>query len=255
MLQTLKKDKLEVLVLENRPALGKAAAEMVSARIKELLQEKPVINIIFAAAPSQNEFLSALVADESIEWQKINAFHMDEYLGLPSGAAQLFSSFLKKSIFSRVPFASVHCINGGAANPEEECARYADLLRKHPADVVCMGIGENTHIAFNDPPVADFEDTKLVKVVELDRACRQQQVNDGCFPSIDDVPTHALTLTVPALMNATHLYCMVPGANKAEAISYTLNEAISERYPSTILRTHNSAVLFADADSFSLMRK
>jgi glucosamine-6-phosphate deaminase len=254
MLQTLIKDKLEVLVLENRLALGKASAEQVSARIKQLLQVKPRVNIIFAAAPSQNEFLSVLIEDKSIEWQKINAFHMDEYLGLPTGSSQLFSRFLKESIFNLVPFSSVNCINGNAENPEEECARYTDLLRKFPVDIVCMGIGENTHIAFNDPPVANFKDPKLVKVVKLDTACRQQQVNDGCFPTLDDVPTHAITLTVPALMQATDVYCMVPGKTKAQAIAYTLNEPVSEQYPSTILRTHERAALFVDADSFSLIR-
>lgn len=254
MLTTMHKDKLEVLVLENRTALGKAAADRVSAKIKELVQQKSVVNIIFAAAPSQNEFLSALITDQSIQWDKLNAFHMDEYLGLPSGAGQLFSSFLTENLFAWVPLASVHCIHADAVNAEKECIRYENLLRKYPADIVCMGIGENTHIAFNDPPVADFHDPRLVKVVELETACRQQQVNDGCFPTIDDVPTHAITLTVPALMGADNLYCMVPGANKAQAIVSTLNEPVSERHPSTILRTHDNAVLFADADSFSLMR-
>lgn len=253
MLKTFHKDKLEVFVLEDRHALGKTAAGMVSEKIKQLLLKQPFVNIIFAAAPSQNEFLNALIEDDSIEWQKINAFHMDEYLGLPSDAPQLFSSFLKKSIFYRVPFASVNCINGSVADPEEECIRYSDLLKKYPADIVCMGIGENTHIAFNDPHVANFNDPQLVKVVKLDEACRQQQVNDGCFATFDDVPQYAITLTIPALVNAAHLYCMVPGANKAKAVAYTLNDSVSESYPSTILKTHNSAVLFADVNSFSLM--
>jgi glucosamine-6-phosphate deaminase len=253
MLKTMHKDKLEVLVFEDRTTMGLAAAERVGVRIRQLLQEKPFVNIIFAAAPSQDEFLSAMVDDKSIDWQKVNAFHMDEYLGLPVGAPQLFSSFLKHRILDRVPFGSVHCINASTVNPEEECERYAGILREHPADVVCMGIGENTHIAFNDPHVADFKDPAPVKVVELDMACRQQQVNDGCFASIDDVPRHAITLTVPTLMKAADLYCMVPGPNKAQAIFHTLNEKVSEQFPSTILRTHDHAVLFADADSFSLM--
>lgn len=250
MLQKIN-NKLEVFVLKNREALGKTAAEMVSSKIKQLLVTKPAINIIFAAAPSQNEFLSTLIADETIEWPKINAFHMDEYLGLPDNAPQLFSSFLKKSIFFRVPFRSVNCINGNPENPAEECARYAALLKKYPADIVCMGVGENTHIAFNDPHVANFNDSELVKTVTLDLACRQQQVNDGCFATLQDVPQHAITLTVPALMRASHLFCMVPGLNKAEAINYTLNEPVSERYPSTILKTHSGAVLFVDEDSYS----
>jgi glucosamine-6-phosphate deaminase len=242
---------LEVFVLESRAALGKIAADMVSSKIKQLLLTKPAINIIFAAAPSQNEFLSALINDDTIEWQKINAFHMDEYLGLPNDASQLFSSFLKERIFYRVPFMSVNCINGNPENAAEECARYAMLLEKYPADMVCMGIGENTHIAFNDPHVANFNDPELVKTVTLDLACRQQQVNDGCFATLQDVPQHAITLTVPALMRASHLFCMVPGINKAQAVNYTLNEPVSERYPSTILKTHPGAVLFVDENSYS----
>lgn len=253
MLKTFYKDKLEVQVLQNRSALGQTAARAVSERISALLLDKPMVNIIFAAAPSQNEFLNALVEDNDVEWKRVNAFHMDEYLGLPAGAPQLFSSFLRKSIFSRVPLASVNCINGNAGDPEEECTRYARLLKEQPADIVCMGIGENTHIAFNDPHVANFNDPQLVKVVELDVPCRQQQVNDGCFASFDEVPQYAITLTVPALIKAAHLYCMVPGKNKAEAIAYTLNAPVSEHYPSTILKTQDGALLFADAESFGLM--
>ena len=251
MLQKTTREALEVLVLENRATLGKAAAAMVSSKIKELLLIKPVVNIIFAAAPSQNEFLSSLVNDNIIEWEKINAFHMDEYLGLPDGAPQLFSSFLKKNIFSLVPFRTVNYINGNPESPSYECTRYAKLLAAYPPDMVCMGIGENTHIAFNDPHVANFNDPELVKTVTLDLACRQQQVNDGCFASLQEVPQHAITLTVPALMRAAHLFCMVPGINKAKAVEHTLNEPVSERYPSTILKKHANAVLFVDVDSYS----
>ncbi|RFZ90988.1 glucosamine-6-phosphate deaminase [Mucilaginibacter conchicola] len=251
MIKTIQKDKLKVLVLPDRAALGQTAAAMVSDKIKELLSTKGDINIIFAAAPSQDEFLSALIADERIEWDRINAFHMDEYLGLPDNAPQLFSSFLKRSIFYRVPFKSVNCINGNASDAEAECERYAVLLKAHPTDIVCMGIGENTHIAFNDPHVAEFNDLKAVKTVTLDMACRQQQVNDGCFEGIDDVPKYAITLTVPTLMSGAHLFCMVPGANKRAAVNYTLTAPVSETYPSTILRTHNSCVLFADTNSLN----
>ncbi|OOQ59901.1 glucosamine-6-phosphate deaminase [Mucilaginibacter pedocola] len=249
----MKKDKLDVLVAENRAALGHLAAGMAANKIKELLPVKPELNIIFAAAPSQNEFLAALVADESIEWRRINAFHMDEYLGLSEGAPQLFSSFLKESIFDKVPFKSVNCINGSSADALDECERYAALLKTNPADIVCMGIGENTHIAFNDPHVANFKDSQLVKIVELDTACRRQQVNDGCFATLADVPQYALTLTVPALIAAPYIFCMVPGKNKARAIAHTLSTPVTELYPSTILRQHPNAVLFTDADSFSLM--
>jgi glucosamine-6-phosphate deaminase len=254
MLKQIKAEKLEVIVLENRASLGQTAAKMVSEKIKQLLLTKPVINMIFAAAPSQNEFLDALVSDGSIEWQKINAFHMDEYLGLPHAAPQLFSSFLKRMLFERVPFASVNYIEGNTVNFKAECERYALLLKNNPVDIVCMGIGENTHIAFNDPHVANFHDPEIIKRVQLDHACRQQQVNDGCFETLDAVPEYALTLTIPALVGASCIFCMVPGANKAEAVKYTLQQPVSERYPSTILKTHNNAILFVDADSFGRIK-
>jgi glucosamine-6-phosphate deaminase len=136
---------------------------------------------------------------------------------------------------------------------EGECRRYGELLMRYPVDVVFMGIGENTHIAFNDPHVARFDDPRIVKVVDLDEACRQQQVNDGCFKTLGDVPRNALTLTIPALMKADHIFCMVPGKTKAQAVYHTLNSEISERFPSTILRTHPSAILFIDKDSASLL--
>ncbi|HEX8023258.1 glucosamine-6-phosphate deaminase [Mucilaginibacter sp.] len=254
MLKKIKAEKLEVIVLENRASLGQTAAKKVSEAIKLLLLTKPLINMIFAAAPSQNEFLAALVNDNSIEWQKISAFHMDEYLSLPHAAPQLFSSFLKRMLFERVPFASVNYIGGNAANYKAECERYASLLKNNPVDIVCMGIGENTHIAFNDPHVANFHDPEIIKRVQLDQACRQQQVNDGCFETLNAVPEYALTLTIPALVAATYIFCMVPGANKADAVKYTLQEPVSERYPSTILKAHNNAILFVDTNSFGLIK-
>jgi glucosamine-6-phosphate deaminase len=253
MLKKIKEGKLEIIVLENRASLGQTAARMVSKTIEQLLLSKPLINMIFAAAPSQNEFLDALVSDSSIEWQKINAFHMDEYLGLPYAAPQLFSSFLKRKLFERVPFASVNCIDGNAADHKAECERYSRLLKSNPVDIVCMGIGENTHIAFNDPHVANFRDPETVKRVQLDLTCRQQQVNDGCFDTLNAVPQYALTLTIPALMCASHIFCMVPGVNKAAAVKHTLQGAVLQRYPSSILKIHSNAILFVDADSFSLV--
>ncbi|RPE07973.1 glucosamine-6-phosphate deaminase [Chitinophaga lutea] len=241
-------DNLQVHLYETRQQMGEAAAAMAADRIRLLLQEKETLNIVFAAAPSQQEFLEALAADASIEWERINAFHMDEYIGLEATAPQGFGNFLRERIFSKVPFRSVHYLNGNAPDIQQECERYATLLRKG-VDIVNMGIGENTHIAFNDPHVADFSDPQLVKVVDLDYACRQQQVNDGCFETFAQVPTHALTLTVPALMQASYVFCMVPGPNKAAAVKHTLFDGISEKYPSTVLRRHPRAVLFVDKDS------
>jgi glucosamine-6-phosphate deaminase len=251
MLSQFKKDKLNVMVFENRQLLGNTAAVMVSDRIKSLLEEKQYINIIFAAAPSQNEFLEALINDSTINWERINAFHMDEYLGLPEAAPQLFGSFLKSKLFVHVPFRSVNYINANSPGIQKECDRYTELLTNNPPDIVCMGIGENTHIAFNDPHKADFNDPKSIKMVALDLICRQQQVNDSCFNTLKDVPGYALTLTIPALMKAPFIFCMVPGQTKASAIWHTLTEPVTENYPSTILRNHDDAILFVDVDSYS----
>ncbi|MGV3508787.1 MAG: glucosamine-6-phosphate deaminase [Sphingobacteriaceae bacterium] len=245
-------DQLKIVVSDTREQLGIKAADAVSEKMNELLKNKASINMIFAAAPSQNEFLAALI-EKPIDWSRINAFHMDEYVGLSADAPQGFGNFLKERLFGKVPFKSVNYLNGNADSLDEECKRYSLLLKTHPCDIVCMGIGENTHIAFNDPHVADFNDPALVKVVDLDEQCRNQQVNDGCFNEIGEVPTHALTLTVPALNRASHVFCMVPGEKKAQAVQFTLHNEVSEKYPSTILRNHPSAILFIDSSSSSLL--
>lgn len=252
-MKNLQKDLLKILVFKTRDDLGKNAAEQVSVTINELLKTESHINMIFAAAPSQNDFLEHLIKKE-INWERINAFHMDEYVGLAEDAPQGFGNFLKDRIFSEVNFKTVNYINGQAKDLEAECIRYEQLLKQFPPHIVCMGIGENTHIAFNDPHVANFKDTKLVKVVDLDEACRLQQVNDGCFQSIDDVPEYALTLTIPALIKGKYVFCMVPGKTKANAIKFTLTEKIEEKYPSTILRQHANAILFVDEDSTSVLK-
>ncbi|WP_266365764.1 glucosamine-6-phosphate deaminase [Tellurirhabdus rosea] len=244
-------DLLLVRRFENRKLLGQQAAELAAARMRALLAGQESISMIFAAAPSQDEFLAALCEQPGIDWSRVIAFHMDEYVGLPEEAPQRFGNFLKTRLFDRVPFRAVHYLNGNAPDAAAECQRYSGLLRRHPADMVCMGIGENCHIAFNDPHVADFHDPHLVKVVDLDTACRQQQVNDGCFATFEAVPTHALTLTIPALVQAPAIFCMVPGIHKAPAVYHTLHDEITERYPSTILRRHPNAVLFIDNDSAS----
>ena len=254
MTQEFQADTLTVRLYEDRPKLGLAAAKVAVDTLKYILAKKDFANVIFAAAPSQNEFLAELSKQKDIPWKRVRAFHMDEYTGLPANAPQRFGTYLRKNFFDLVPLGEVHYLLGDVADPETECRRYADLLLRFPADLVFMGIGENTHIAFNDPHVARFNDPQMVKLVELDEACRQQQVNDGCFKNLPEVPTHALTLTVPALMKADYILCIVPGKTKAEAIYHTLHDGISERYPSTILRTHPSAVLYIDKDSGALLR-
>ena len=205
-MKSLKKDKLTVEIYENRTLMGEAAARDIKTKIAELLSKRQEINMIFAAAPSQNDVLKSLVEDKNIEWNRVNAYHMDEYIGLDKNAPQGFGNFLKAHIFGLVPFKSVNYIDIATTDPEKEAGRYGKLLKENPTDIVIMGIGENGHIAFNDPPVADFNDKKVVKPVKLDEVCRQQQVNDGCFESIDKVPTHAMTLTVPTLVKAPYLF-------------------------------------------------
>ena len=252
-MKTFKKDKLTVEIYENRTLMGEAAAKDIKAKIAELLAQKQEINMIFAAAPSQNDVLKSLVEDEEIEWNRVNAYHMDEYIGLDKEAPQGFGNFLKAHIFGLVPFKSVNYIDITTANPEAEAERYGKLLKENPTDIVIMGIGENGHIAFNDPPVADFKDEKWVKPVKLDEICRQQQVNDGCFASLDKVPTHAMTLTVPTLVKAPYLFCIVPAPTKAKAVYETLNGSIDEHCPASILRTHDNAKLYLDNESSKLL--
>lgn len=241
-------DSLQVHVYKDRAAMGAAAAADTAKRINELLAVKSGIRIIFAAAPSQNELLEHL-GNHPIDWSRITAFHMDEYIGLPNHAPQRFSRYLQEHLFERVKPGKVHLIDS-ASTVGDECARYGKLLQEAPIDIVCLGIGENGHIAFNDPPVADFDDPEVIKAVELDDACRQQQVNDGCFQHFADVPTHALTLTVPALLGAAHLFCVVPGPTKRQAIERTLNGPVSTACPSSILRKHTDCTLYLDRDSY-----
>lgn len=252
-LRRLAVDSLQVEVFPSRQQMGQAGADDASACIAKLLGQQERLRMVFAAAPSQNEFLAALRAHTELKWQRIEAFHMDEYLGLPEGAPQSFGQFLHEHIFKHLPFGRVEYIRSVVDNPQAECERYAALLAEAPIDIVCAGIGENGHIAFNDPAVADFNDPLAVKVVTLDEICRQQQVNDGAFPSLDAVPRQAITLTIPTLMSAKYIYCVVPGPTKIQAVYHTLNDDISPECPATILRTHQTAVLYLDSVSAELV--
>ncbi|MFU2016004.1 glucosamine-6-phosphate deaminase [Peribacillus butanolivorans] len=254
LLKTLLVDQLNVEVYQNRKVLGQVAAKNVALKMKEILKDKDRVRMIFAAAPSQNEFLEALTKEEGIDWSKVTAFHMDEYIGLQASAPQRFSHYLKERLFDIVNPGEVYLID--CENTiGDECRRYANLLTQEPIDIVCFGIGENGHIAFNDPPVADFQDPAIIKSVELDLVCQQQQVNDGCFTDIESVPTHALTLTIPTLISASYLFCMVPGTTKRDAVQKTLCGPISTKCPATILRRHENCTLYTDIDSCGVVEE
>jgi glucosamine-6-phosphate deaminase len=245
--------KLKVQIHSSRDAMGKAASENAAQVMRDTIQRRGQVRIIVASAPSQNELIGSLVAMSGIDWSRVTIFHMDEYVGLPASHRASFRNYQEQHLLAHVQPATFYGIRGEATDPEAECTRYAALLTAAPIDLVCMGIGENGHIAFNDPPVADFNDPRVVKVVELDNACRRQQVNDGCFPNFDAVPRQAITLTCPTLMSGRVLVCVVPGSRKAESVSNTLRTQISAACPATILRLHTSATLYLDEQSAALL--
>lgn len=249
-------DALRALVFEDRAQLGRAAAFHVARVIAARQAEADRAHVVFAAAPSQREFLAGLVAHPSIDWQRVVAFHMDEYLGLDADHPASFRRYLNEHLFLLADLGGdrLHLIEGeNRDRPLIACLDYEEQLRARPPDLVCGGIGENGHLAFNDPGVADFLDPVGVKTVRLDAACRAQQVADGCFSTLEEVPTHAITLTIPMLLSAESLSIVVPGPRKAEAVLATLRGPIDESCPASILRRHPGAVLFLDAESARLV--
>ena len=243
-------DNLHIHIFSSRQEMGKAAAHDFGRAVRTLLSGQEKVRTIFAAAPSQNEFLENLIAEpDIIDWQRVTAFHMDEYIGLPKGHRAGLGDFLKARLFEKLPFGEVHYLDGNTEGVQAECERYSDLLKAAPIDLVALGIGENGHLAFNDPPVADFNDSTWVKVVEMDEISRQQQVNDGAFDEINEVPKTAMTLTMPALLSACHLSCVVPGQQKRAAVTAALFGEISTACPASILRRHQQAVLYLNKDA------
>ncbi len=250
MIKEFKKEKLQVKIFEEAQAMGKAAAEFVAGKLREAIAEKGYANLILATGASQFAMIEQLQLQD-IDWKKITVFHLDEYKGISIAHPASFRKYLKERILDKVQPKAVHYLNGDAADVEAEALRYEALLKDHPIDIACIGIGENGHIAFNDPPVADFNDPRLVKVVELDEACRKQQLGEGWFPTFDDVPTHALSQTIPAIMRCKAISCVVPDERKSEAVYHALNGEISTACPASILRTHPGTVLYLDAPAAS----
>lgn len=245
--------KLRVEIHPDRRSAGAAAGAAFAARLRERLAAGPRARAAFACAPSQDECLDRLCGEPGIDWARVEAFHLDEYAGLGADHPQSFRHYLKAHVLDRVRPGTVHLIQGEAADSGAECARYEALLDAAPIDMICLGIGENGHVAFNDPPVADFSDPRRVKLVELDESCRRQQVNDGCFPEINAVPRRALTLTVPVFRDARALFVVVPGKLKAPAVHAMLRGPVSTACPASILREHPDATLYLDRDSASLL--
>jgi glucosamine-6-phosphate deaminase len=245
-------DALRVRVYEDRRQLGAAAALDVARDMSRRIAEAGEARVVFAAAPSQDEFLAGLARAPGVDWSRVVALHMDEYLGIGPDHPLSFRRYLAEHIFNPVGLKAeqLKLIPGERTEqPLSTCLDYENILRAVPPDIVCAGIGENGHLAFNDPPVADFLDPLLVKVIRLDEPCRRQQVHDAGLASIDEVPTHAYTMTVPALLAPAVVSVVVPGPRKAEAVRRTLRDPIGEACPATALRRHSGAVLYLDRES------
>jgi glucosamine-6-phosphate deaminase len=252
-MKELKVDGLRVEVCGSHGELAARAAAAAAACLRSTLASAARARVILASAASQVRFLDALTSEAGIEWSRVVCFHMDEYLGIGADHPASFRRFIRERVEQPLRPATVHYLRGEADEPIEECDRYAGLMREAPVDLCVLGIGENGHVAFNDPPVANFEDPRTVKLVRLDEACRRQQVGEGAFPSLEAVPQFAYTLTVPALCAARRMIAVVPERRKAEAVRAALRGPIHTLCPASVLRRQSQATLFLDPDSASLL--
>jgi len=233
--------------------MGQAAALSAQAHLQAALKERGAASIILATGNSQLDFLAALRILPDIDWRNITVFHMDEYLGIDASHPASFPLFLQQHFLSYVDVAAFHPVPNQPEDIEQACRDYESLLREHPVDLVALGFGENGHLAFNDPPYANFDDPDWVKLVELDDVSRQQQVGEGHFATIDDVPKQAITLTIPALLAPKHILCIVPESRKAAAVHACLNQPVSDQRPGSVLRTVDHAHLYLDTDSAAML--
>ncbi|HEY1740537.1 MAG TPA: glucosamine-6-phosphate deaminase, partial [Acidimicrobiia bacterium] len=230
-------DALTVRVHDSIDDLAADAAREVEAALTGAIAARGAANVMLATGNSQLAFLDRLVDSDAIDWSKVTAFHMDEYVGISRDHPASFQRYMRERVAAKVPIGVFHYLNGDAADADAEAARYATLLVAHPLDVCCLGIGENGHLAFNDPPVADFHDRQLVKIVTLDDACRRQQVGEGHFATVADVPPQAITITIPELLSAGRVVAVVPELRKADAVHAALTGPIAEACPGSALRT------------------
>lgn len=242
-------DQLPVSVFPTNAAMGTAAAEEGAAVIRQAIADRGVANIVVATGNSQLTFLAALREMEDIDWSQVNVFHMDEYVGIDPAHPASFPLFLRRELVDLVQPGAFYPVEAPVENTEAACRAYEALLQAYPADLCAMGIGENGHIAFNDPPFARFDDPVWVKVVQLDERSRRQQVGEGHFASLDEVPAHAVTLTIPALLAARRVLCIVPETRKAEAVARALTGPVTEDCPASILRLQPHVHLYLDLDA------
>jgi glucosamine-6-phosphate deaminase len=240
---------LNVEIHPSASVAGDAAARAAARILQDLSRERETIGVVFATGASQLAILDALIALEDVPWEKIIGLHLDEYVGLRPDHPGSFRHYLTQHLTSRVGMKVFYGIDGSAEDPERVCSAYARLVRETEPQLCLMGIGENGHLAFNDPGVADFQDPTDVKVVELDDTCREQQRAEGWFSELSLVPKQAITLTLPAILRIPHLLVSVPGTRKAAIVRRALDEPISTACPATALREHPSATLYLDADS------
>lgn len=239
-------------VHSDRAAMGAAAARAAAETLRSAIAERGSARMIAAAAPSQLDVYRALADEPGIRWDRVTILHMDEYVGLPADAPQRFGNWLRVHLLGGVGDAAFHPMRT-ELGAEQAIDEYARLLDAGPIDLVCLGIGVNGHIAFNDPPDARLDDDEQLRAVRLDEASRVQQVDDGCFDSVSDVPTHALTLTIPALLRGAHLVCSVPDARKAEAVRALMEEPVDAAWPCTVLRRHTRCEVHVDRDAAALL--
>jgi glucosamine-6-phosphate deaminase len=249
IIRSLQVDSLKVEAYESTEAMGRAAAESAAESLRALAARNDTVAVIFATGASQMATLVALTSIPGLPWGKVVGFHMDEYLGIPDDHPASFRRYLRERLTSKVKMRQFYGVDGTSGNPEETCRKYADLLGELNPQLCLLGIGENGHLAFNDPAEADFEDPLDIKIVSLDRECRQQQVNEGWFPNLAAVPTRAITLTIPTLLRVPRLIASVPGERKAHIVHRTLTEEISTSCPATIMRNHPNTTVYLDTAS------
>lgn len=248
-------ERLKIEIHASREEAGNAAAAAVAQQLTKLSRLRESIGVIFATGASQLATLRALTAMSNVPWSRVEGFHMDEYVGISPDHRASFRRYLRTELTERVQLKVFHEIDGNALSPDLECRKYAQALRLADPQVCLLGIGENGHLAFNDPGVAEFDDPLDMKIVELDEDCKRQQVAEGWFASVDEVPARALTLTIPSLLRVPKLIVSVPGPRKASIVGRALAEAISTSCPATILRTHPDATVYLDPESAAELDK